>query len=242
MRNQSKALHKSHPRVFVAQISTRYNSRLVRQLEALKPDDPGNISTVLSDPLGELLDAAHPEGLRQHYYYALEVWVHQQLLTSPLRVLAIEQADIIFVPIYLGVAQKLVVHHAHQEAAVLLQGFWDEYRKSDSFQSGKPHWIALADIELMYQAGCGGWGMNSLCRKESSLPAALVISTPEIFLGPNPWQPLDFTRAFTRSVPNTEAVAVPYMGHVHWSRGSLRLHLPFNATVSHLYQHCLLEL
>lgn len=191
---------------------------------------------MISNPLGQLLDFANPEGLWQHYYYALEVWIHQQLLRSPLRVHEPEQADIVFLPIYLGAAQKLSLQYQHKETILLLQEFWDVYQKFSTFQSRKPHWIALADIELLYQAGCGGWGTNILCPKEKQLPAALVVSSPEIFLGIDPKQPLDFTKAAKGSTPSTAAVAVPYMGHVHLSRGSLRLKQSFNASVS-LYFH-----
>lgn len=208
----------------------------MHELAVLKPDDPGNITTMISNPLGQLLDFANPEGLWQHYYYALEVWVHQQLLRSPLRVHEPQQADIIFLPIYLGVAQKLVLQYQHKETILLLQEFWDRYQEPSTVQSSKPHWVALADIELLYQAGCGGWGINILCPKEKKLPAALVVSSPEIFLGINPKQRLDFTRAAKGSAPSTMAVAVPYMGHVHLSRGSLRLKQSFNASVSLLTQ------
>ena len=187
---------------------------------------------MISNPLGQLLDFANPEGLWQHYYYALEVFIHQQLLRSPLRVHTVERADIVFLPIYLGVAQKLFIQYQHKETILLLEEFWDVYRKSSTFQGNKPHWIALADVELLYQAGCGGWGINLLCPKEKQLPAALVVSSPEIFLGVNPKQPLDFTRVFKGSAPSATAVAAPYLGHVHLSRGSLRLQQPFNASVS----------
>ncbi|KAK9822431.1 hypothetical protein WJX74_006996 [Apatococcus lobatus] len=227
---QSRGLSSSRPSIFVADVGPNYNIHLVHELAVFKPDDPGNITTVLSNPLGELLDFANPEGLWQHYYYALEVYVHQQLLRSPLRVHTHDQADIIFLPIYLGVAQKLAVQYQHKETILLLEGFWDVYRQSSAFQSSKPHWIALADIELLYKAGCGGWGIDMLCAKEKQLPAALIISSPEIFLGANPKQPLDFTRAFKGSASSATTVAVPYFGHVHLSRGSMRLQQSFNAT------------
>ncbi len=229
---QSKGLRSADARIFVADISPQYNRELVHELETRRPDDPGNISTVLTNPLGELLDVAAPGGLRQHYYYSLEVWLHQQLLWSPLRVYELKEADIIFLPIYLGIAQKLVIELGHQQTTELLERFWLDYSKSDSFQSQIPHWIALSDIELLYQAGCGGWGTNFLCRKEQKLPSALAISSPEIFLGPNPRQPLDFTRAFKGQAPNADSVTVPYMGHVHWTPKSLRRQQTFNAKVS----------
>ena len=222
-------LRVSHARVFVADISSQYNTQLVQQLEARKPDDPGNISNVITNPLGDLIDHAASGGLCQHYYYALEVWIHQQLLQSPLRVQKLEEADIVFLPIYLGMAQKLVIQYQHQQTNLLLEQFWENFSKTASFQSNIPHWIALADIELLYQAGCGGWGTNFLCKKEHTLPAVLVVSSPEIFLGSNPNQPLDFTRAFKGAAPNSGVVPVPYMGHVHLNR--LSLQQPFSSKV-----------
>ena len=155
----------------------------------------------------------------------------QQLLRSPLRAHKLKDANIVFLPLYLGIAQKLVLEYQHDQTHNLFDDFWREYMKSDEWISRLPHWVALADIELLYQAGCGGWGMSTLCHKEHILPSALVISTPEPFLGPNPEQPLNFTRAYKSLGQIYNVVAVPYFSHVHLSRTAFQLQEAFNASV-----------
>lgn len=170
---------------------------------------------ISSQPLGEALPGA-PDWFRASAYNALDFFIHQQLLESPLRTHDIHAADMVYVPIYL---EQIAVPSASGPCAQqltqlgqdeLLTDFWDNLATYLPELGNVPHWITISAVQLGTMKGCGGWwGISFLCNDQTS---KFIFTVPDVFSGHHV-QGIQFAGSSRPFFANV--VAVPYFGHVH---------------------------
>jgi hypothetical protein len=210
-------------RIFVSDLPSKYNYDLIwnnenAECEYFKARE-------LVNPVGSLL-SFDPElrMLRNSSYFGMEQYLHQQLLESPLRTLNIEEADLVYVPVYLikqayawGILPPDVPWYCHSQewkGDVLLQEFWDEAPELFPRLHQLPHWIGLSQVQLDQMNGCGSnWGWRFLCDHRSSQFTYTVVEHS--------------THKNGTPVPLQENfVSVPYYGSLHYSSADLTADLP----------------
>ena len=98
--------------------------------------------------------------------------MHRQMLESPLRVLDLQQADLVYVPLYL---QPLAYAHslwseldhcnrdATKEASQLVQQFWAEADTLLPRLGEIPHWIGLGTLQREHMGACGKTNLAMPC-------------------------------------------------------------------------------
>lgn len=156
---------------------------------------------------------------RTSAYHGMEIYLHHQLLHSPLRVYNAEDSDIVYVPLYPIVAVydkgpsglgPCIASETKARSAI--DRFLQQVDTLLPFIGRKPHWIPLATLELEHMEGCGGWGSSMLCDNKSS---NFIFTVPEIATVGMALPPTPPT-TFNTSIPQHDnVVAVPYFGHFH---------------------------
>ena len=96
-------------RIYVADLPHKYNYNLLFARER-GGECERQLHQLLANPTGNLMDAGDNKNmLRMTQYNVLDVYMHRQMLESPLRVLDLQQADLVYVPLYL---QPLAYAHS----------------------------------------------------------------------------------------------------------------------------------
>lgn len=205
----------AQPLIYVAPLPPKFNVDLLysasRSSEGCHQDIPEHL---LGNPTGPLWDRLSPDGPRRTPYFAMEPYVHMQLLNAPFRTLNATEADLVYVPFY--VTQLAYSHHrsgcypvySELEQASIVASFWNSVDMLLPFLSQKPHWLALAQLEADVANGCGSdWGVSFRCDARAE---------HFVFTAPEPLAEYEDYRAFkSQHRVHANSIAVPYMGHVH---------------------------
>jgi hypothetical protein len=185
---------------------------------------------LISNPVGAIEDKMDGMELRNTYMYGLDVLFHMQLLQSPLRVHTMEEADMIYLPIYAALECRLsqaMDGDAHKLAYhARVQQFWENFETDFPHYRDKPHFLAIGRREAELLGGCGvGNKMYTkveactlLCHEHAQ---HLHVLTVEVWTGD--LEKMGPERKRRHSIP------VPWPGHLHLSAGSSYFHTPFDA-------------
>ena len=205
-------------RIYVADIPEKFNLELVHDSTREGCQSTDYALDLFSIPVGKFVNRSYPGGGTKSAYHGLEIYLHYQILHSPLRVHDVEESDIVFVPLYPALA---VYDNGPSglgpctasvgKARSVLDEFFQQINTFLPSFGRKPHWMPLATLELEHMDGCGGWGSQMLCKYNET--AQFVFTVPEIAAT---GVALPAISVFRSAAPQHEnVVAVPYFGHFH---------------------------
>ena len=208
------------PRIYIATLPAKFNTDLLGLDEACSEGNTlapvgGNVRR---NPLGEP-QAGGPSWFRNTAFQALSVYVHQQLLNSPLRVMSMDDADIVYIPIYMehigvvNASSPCNQNLSQAERESLTLEFWEEIVVLLPAIGSLPHWVTVSTLQREIMQGCGGWGASFFCHE---LSASFTFTVPEVFTGHHR---LGIHHAASSKPFTANTLAVPYFGHIHLESG-----------------------
>ena len=136
-----------------------YNTNLFR--EGCSSHRQDSLQAVL-EPFGPAAlssDVHTPIWATDCTYCCLEVYFHYQMLNSPLRTLSVEDADLVYVPLYAVAAAYLKT----EEIDTLFKSFWQDITQFLPMLDSKLHFVFVPGVEheVIGQQG-GGWGHGNM--------------------------------------------------------------------------------
>jgi hypothetical protein len=208
-------------KIYVAELPRKFNTDLVYlPLADGVCSDYRYSESMLGDPTGPLVDTSDPLGPRATPEAGINLYFHQQLLHSPLRVHEAADADVIFVPLYIN---QLVYEWSELGACSPELNSSARAQRMDEFSQEapallpllgqKPHLLVLYQHELEHMDGCGGWGTSFLC---NLLESGFVFGVPEVLTVNYTHEVWSGRTQMMSHVPvRNNTVAIPYFGHFH---------------------------